>query len=136
MYNFYLIFLNESFVIKSSYALSPYFTKNPFLLNIFFIIICGRIKTPIGNKITKKIYRKTKITINGKRKRKNKKKNGLLSAFSLILNKEQIKKLIIFFIFFLLFVDLGRIELPFRQCECRVLPLNHRPVFQFPVYIP
>gem|GEM_PF-6607104 len=24
-------------------------------------------------------------------------------------------------------VDLGRIELPSRQCECRVMPLDHRP---------
>lgn len=26
-------------------------------------------------------------------------------------------------------VDLGRFELPFPQCECGVLPLDHRPVF-------
>ena len=25
-------------------------------------------------------------------------------------------------------VDPGRIELPFAQCECAVLPLNYRPV--------
>ena len=27
----------------------------------------------------------------------------------------------------LIFVDLGEIESPPRQCECRVLPLNYRP---------
>lgn len=31
------------------------------------------------------------------------------------------------------FVDLGRIELPSPQCECDVLPLNHRPFFPFGV---
>ena len=29
---------------------------------------------------------------------------------------------------FWIFMDLGRIELPFEQCECSVLPLNYKPM--------
>ena len=47
--------------------------------------------------------------------------------FFLQRKKEVPKNFLFYFIATFDVVDLGRIELPSRQCECRVLPLNHRP---------